>query len=159
MVQVGDKLPEFTFAVPGPDGPQARSTTELFGGKRAVLFAVPGAYTPTCHNNHLPGFLAKADALRGKGVETIACLSVNDPFVMKAWSKDTGAEGVIQMLADGSAGFTKAIGMELDLTERALGVRSRRYAMLLEDGIIRYLGVEEGREVDASSADAVLGAL
>ncbi len=160
MLKPGDKLPDATFLTPGADGPEEVTTTDLFAGKKAVLFAVPGAFTPTCHANHLPGYLANLDAFKAKGVETIACVAVNDIFVVQAWGAATGATGKITLLADGSALFTKAAGMALDLTERGLGVRSKRYAAVIEDGEVKAVMVEETpATADASGADAVLGAL
>ena len=160
MIETGQKLPDATFMVPTDDGPQERTTQELFAGKKAVLFAVPGAYTPTCHQNHLPGFVANIDALKAKGVDMVACVAVNDIFVMTHWAKDTGAYGKIEMLADGSAMFTKALGLELDLTTRGLGVRSKRYAMIVEDGVVKDLAIEDGPpSVDVSSAETVLSKL
>jgi len=159
-IKVGDTLPETTFTMMTDDGPAPRTTAEIFGGKTVALFAVPGAFTPTCHNSHLPGFLAQADALREKGVDAIACLSVNDVFVMDAWGKATTATPDIQMLADGSGDFTAAMGMELDLTERGLGVRSKRYAMLVKDGTVATLLIEDAPgEAVKSSADALLAAM
>jgi peroxiredoxin len=131
----------------------------LTKGKKVVLFAVPGAFTPTCSLKHLPGFIEKADELKGKGVDTIACVSVNDAFVMDAWGKSVGADGKILMLADGSAVFAKAIGAELDLNDKGLGVRSRRYAMLVDDGAVKVLNLEEGGAFTVSSADDILSAL
>ncbi len=159
-IKVGDALPEATFTTMTADGPAPRTTAEAFGGKTVALFAVPGAFTPTCHNSHLPSFLAQADALKAKGVDEIACISVNDVFVLDAWAKATAASPDIQMLADGSADFTAATGMELDLTERGLGVRSKRYAMLVEDGTVKTLLVEDAPgEAVKSSADALLAAM
>ena len=131
----------------------------LTKGKKVVLFAVPGAFTPTCSLKHLPGFIEKADELKSKGVDTIACVSVNDAFVMDAWGKSVGADGKILMLADGSAVFAKAIGAELDLNDKGLGVRSRRYAMLVDDGAVKVLNLEEGGAFTVSSADDILSAL
>jgi glutaredoxin-dependent peroxiredoxin len=131
----------------------------LTKGKKVVLFAVPGAFTPTCSLKHLPGFIEKADELKGKGVDTIACVSVNDAFVMDAWGKSVGADGKILMLADGSAVFAKAIGAELDLNDKGLGVRSRRYAMLVDDGAVKVLNLEEGGAFTVSSADDIISAL
>jgi len=133
MIQVGQKLPEYTFRVVTADGPVTRSTSEIFGGKRVVLFAVPGAFTPTCNNNHLPGYISNLDALKAKGADTVAVLSVNDIHVMGAWAKATGALGRIEFLADGSAEFTKALGTTLDRIAAGLGIRSQRYSMLVED--------------------------
>ena len=131
----------------------------LTKGKKVVLFAVPGAFTPTCSLKHLPGFIEKADELKSKGVDTIGCVSVNDAFVMDAWGKSVGADGKVTMLADGSALFAKAIGAELDLTDKGLGIRSRRYAMLIDDGAVKVLNLEEGGAFTVSSADDILSAL
>jgi len=159
-IKVGDALPEATFTTMTDQGPTPRTTAEAFGGKTVALFAVPGAFTPTCHMNHLPTFLAQADALKAKGVDEIACISVNDVFVLDAWAKATTAKDDIQMLADGSGDFTKATGMELDLTERGLGVRSKRYAMLVENGTVKTLLVEDNPgEAVKSTADALLAAM
>ena len=124
-----------------------------------MLFAVPGAFTPTCSARHLPGFVEQADAIKAKGVDTIACIAVNDAFVMGAWAKDQGTAGKILMLADGSGDFARAMGLELDLVARGLGVRSQRYALIAEDGIVTFLGVEEGSAFEASKAETVLAAL
>ncbi|MGD9784382.1 MAG: peroxiredoxin [Hyphomicrobiaceae bacterium] len=142
-IKVGDRLPDVTFTVMGADGPKPVKTAEVFSGKKVALFAVPGAYTPTCHQQHLPGFLANRDELKAKGIDTIACTAVNDVFVLSYWAKDTGAGDGILMLADGSADFAKAIGLEIDLTARGLGVRSKRYAMLVDDGVVKILNVDE----------------
>ncbi len=159
-IQVGDKLPETTFAVMGAEGPEQKTTSEVFGGKKVVLFAVPGAYTPTCSKGHMPGFVQNVDAIKGKGVDVVACTSVNDTFVMDAWAKDSGATGKIDMLADGSADFAKAVGLEIDLTARGLGVRSQRYSMLVEDGVVKQLNVEEAPpNHDVSSAVTMLSQL
>jgi peroxiredoxin len=132
---------------------------DLTKGKKVVIFAVPGAFTPTCSSKHLPGFVEKADEFKAKGVDTIACVSVNDAFVMEAWGKSVGADGKILMLADGSALFTRAIGAELDLTDKGLGVRSRRYAMLVDDGIVKVLNLEEGGAFTVSSAEDIMSSL
>ncbi len=159
-IKVGDKLPSATLAHMTADGPEEVGTDELFSGKKVVLFAVPGAFTPTCSAKHVPSFLANAEAIKAKGVDTIACLSVNDPFVMGAWGQDQGVGDKILMLADGSAEFTKAVGLELDLTARGLGVRSHRYAMVVEDGVVKTLDVEENPGgLDVSSGESVLGSL
>lgn len=142
-IKVGDRLPEASFKTMTPDGPSDISTNDIFSGKTVVLFAVPGAFTPTCHRNHLPGFLENHDQIKAKGVDTIAVVGVNDVFVMGAWAKSTGGEGKILYLADGSADFTKAIGLELDATNRGMGVRSKRYAMIVKDGVIETLNVED----------------
>ena len=138
---------------------QEISVDELTRGKRVVLFAVPGAFTPTCSLKHLPGFIEKSDELRAKGVDAIACVSVNDPFVMDAWGRSVDAGDKVLLLADGSALFTKAIGAELDLTDKGLGIRSRRYAALVEDGTVKLLNLEEGGAFTVSSADEILAAL
>ncbi|MGD9669153.1 MAG: peroxiredoxin [Hyphomicrobiaceae bacterium] len=157
-IKVGDRLPDATFTVMGPDGPKPVKTSEVFAGKKVALFAVPGAYTPTCHQKHLPGFLTHLDDLTSKGVDTIACTAVNDIFVLDYWAKDTGAMDKIEMLADGSADFAKAVGLEIDLTERGLGVRSKRYAMLVEDGVVKVLNVEDAPSShDKSSAETLCG--
>jgi peroxiredoxin (alkyl hydroperoxide reductase subunit C) len=135
------------------------STGDIFKGKTVVLFAVPGAFTPTCSARHLPGFVENAQAFSDKGVETIACIAVNDAFVMGAWGRDQGTEGKILMLADGSADFAQAMGLELDLTARGMGVRSQRYALVAENGVVTFLGVEEGGAFEASKAETVLAAL
>ncbi|ODN66587.1 putative peroxiredoxin [Methylobrevis pamukkalensis] len=142
-IAVGDTLPDVTFMVPGADGPVKKTTAEIFGGRKVVLFAVPGAFTPTCHMNHLPGFVDNVDAILAKGVDSVACTAVNDVFVMGAWAKATGAEGKIEMLADGSGVFASALGLDLDLSSRGLGLRSQRYAMIVDDGIVKSLDVEE----------------
>src|SRR6476661_7479223 len=133
-IKVGDRLPEAKFRVMTAEGPGWKTADEVFKGKKVVLFAVPGAFTPTCHRNHLPGFINNADAIKAKGVNTIAVTGVNDVFVMDAWKKSTGAEGKVEFLADGSADFAKAIGLQLDATAGGLGIRSKRYSMLVQDG-------------------------
>ena len=157
MIKVGDSLPSATFNMMTAEGPKPRTTEEVFGGKKVVLFALPGAFTPTCSNNHVPGFRDNADALKAKGVDSIVVTSVNDAFVMGAWQKAQSCEGKIDFLADGSAKFAKALGLELDLTERGMGVRSRRYSMLVEDGVVKTLNIEEGPGADASGAVTMLG--
>ena len=158
-IQVGDKVPEVTLAHMTADGSAPISTSDIFKGKKVVLFALPGAFTPTCSAKHLPGFVAKADELKAKGVDTIACLSVNDPFVMGAWGKDQNVGDKVLMLADGSAELTKAMGLELDLTPRGFGMRSDRYAMIVDDSVVTMLNREEPRAFEVSSAEAVLKAL
>jgi peroxiredoxin len=157
MIKVGDSLPSATFNMMTAEGPKPRTTEEVFGGKKVVLFALPGAFTPTCSNNHVPGFRDNADALKAKGVDSIVVTSVNDAFVMGAWQKAQSCEGKIDFLADGSAKFAKAIGLELDLTERGMGVRSRRYSMLVENGVVKTLNIEEGPGAEASGAVTMLG--
>lgn len=160
MIKVGDSLPDVTLKTPTAGDPEEVSVKSLFAGKKAVLFAVPGAYTPTCHLNHLPGFLKNLDRLKAKGVDLVACVSVNDIFVMKKWGEDTGALGKITLLADGSAEFTKAMGQVLDATARGLGIRSHRYAAIIEDGVVKALVVEDAPgKADASSAESILEAL
>jgi len=158
-IEVGDRIPSVTLAQMTADGPAAVSTDELFSGKKVVLFALPGAFTPTCSAQHVPGFVQNADDIKAKGVDTIACLSVNDAFVMGAWGKDQGVGDKVLMLADGSADFTKAVGLELDLTERGFGLRSQRYAMIVDDGVVTALNVEDGGAFQVSSAEAILAAL
>lgn len=159
-ITVGSRLPEATFRMLTPEGTATKTTTEIFGGKRAVLFAVPGAFTPTCHNNHLPGFVVQSDAFKEKGVDFIACTAVNDQFVMNAWGKATGAESTIMFLADGNGEFAKAAGLELDGSGAGLGLRSKRYAMLVEDGVVKILNVEEAAgKAETSSAETLLAAL
>ena len=141
-IKVGDRLPTTTFTVMTADGPKPQTTDEIFKGKKVVLFAVPGAFTPTCHKNHLPGFVQNAAAIKAKGIDTIAVTGVNDVFVMNAWKKASGSDA-IEFLADGSAAWAKAVGITADLTERGLGVRSGRYAMVVEDGVVKTLNVED----------------
>jgi glutaredoxin/glutathione-dependent peroxiredoxin len=159
-IKVGDRIPEATFRVMTSDGPQARTTDDIFKGRRVVLFGVPGAFTPTCDRNHLPGFINKADEILGKGIDEICVTGVNDVFVMDAWAKHSGGHGKITFLADGSAQFAKAIGLSLDMGDRGLGTRSQRYSMLVDDGIVRKLSVEETPgKAELSGADALLKAL
>lgn len=155
-IKPGDALPEAQFTVMGPQGPQSKSTADVFKGKKVALFAVPGAYTPTCHVNHMPGFVERVGELKGKGIDTVACTAVNDVFVLDHWSKDTGADGSILMLADGNAAFAKALGLDIDLTKFGLGVRSKRYAMLVEDGVVKVLNVDEAPPVHDKSSAATL---
>ena len=158
-IQVGDKVPSTTLQHMTDSGPADISTDEVFGGKKVVLFALPGAFTPTCSAKHLPGFVQQAEAIRAKGVDTIACLSVNDAFVMGAWGKDQGVGDKVLMLADGSADLTKALGLELDLNSRGFGLRSQRYAMIVDDGVVTAVNVEQGGAFEVSSAEAILAAL
>ena len=155
-VNVGDKLPQATFTTMGPDGPRPITSDELFAGKTVALFAVPGAFTPTCSAKHLPGFKDNAGLLRAKGVDTIACVSVNDVFVMNAWGKDQGVGEDVLMLADGNGDFTKAVGLELDGSKFGMGGRSQRYSMIVEDGLVTQLNVEQGGEFRVSAADYML---
>ena len=158
-IKVGDKLPEATFTVMGSDGPKPVTTEELTKGKTVALFAVPGAFTPTCSAKHVPGYKAHAADLKAKGVDTIACVSVNDVFVMNAWGKDQGVGEDIVMLADGNGAFTKAVGLELDASRFGMGPRSQRYSMVVKDGIVKELNVEEGGEFRVSAADYMLAQL
>ena len=155
-IKVGDKLPQATFTTMGPDGPKPITTDEIFKGKTVGLFAVPGAFTPTCSAKHLPGFKQKAAELKAKGVDTLACVSVNDVFVMNAWGKDQGVGDDILMLADGNGDFTKAIGLELDASKFGMGPRSQRYSMVVKDGVVATLNVEAGGEFRVSAADYML---
>jgi glutaredoxin/glutathione-dependent peroxiredoxin len=155
-IKVGDKLPEATFMTMTADGPQPRTTDDIFKGKRVALFAVPGAFTPTCSARHLPGFVDKADELKAKGVDAIACVSVNDVFVMKAWGESQNVGDKVVMLADGNGAFAKAIGLELDASKFGMGPRSQRYSMIVKDGVVQSLNVEEGGAFEVSSADYLL---
>ncbi len=157
-LSVGDRIPSVTLHILGDNGPSAVTTEEIFKGKKVVLFALPGAFTPTCTKAHLPGYVVKADEFFEKGVDTIACLSVNDPFVMNAWSEQQNAEKLL-MLADGNANFTQAVGLSLDLSAAGLGIRAGRYAMIVEDGVVKALNVEEKTELKVSDADTVLALL
>ncbi|HET9070399.1 redoxin family protein [Acidimicrobiaceae bacterium USS-CC1] len=158
-IAVGDRLPDVEVHVPTADGPKRVRTGELLGSGTAVLFGVPGAFTPTCSDYHLPGFVLRADDLRTKGVGTIACMSVNDAFVMGAWGDAREVGDSVVLVADGSADLTRALGLELDLSGGGLGVRSQRFAMILQDGVVRDLAVEAGTGLDVSTADAVLAKL
>jgi peroxiredoxin len=158
-IAAGDRIPDVTVRVPSPEGPKAVQTAELLGSGRVVLFAVPGAFTPTCSDHHLPGFVLRAEDLEGKGVDTVACVSVNDAFVMGAWADAQHVDGKVVMLADGSGDFTRAMGLELDLSGGGLGTRSRRYAAILDDGVVTDLAVEEGPALTVSSVEAVLAKL
>eukprot|EP00899_Mesostigma_viride_P006197 jgi/Mesvir1/15579/Mv03198-RA.1 len=159
-IRVGDKIPDGQLSYFDKEGNvKTVSTTEMCAGKKVILFAVPGAFTPTCSLKHLPGFIEKAAEIKAKGVDTVACVSVNDVFVMDAWGKSVGADGKVMMLADGSAKFTKALGVELDLTEKGLGMRSRRYSMLIDNGVVKALNLEEGGAFTVSGAETVLQAL
>jgi glutaredoxin/glutathione-dependent peroxiredoxin len=155
-IQVGDKLPEATFMTMGANGPEPKTTADVFGGRTVALFAVPGAYTPTCSARHLPGFLDRADDLKAKSVDAIACVSVNDVFVMDAWGKSQNAGDKVTMLADGNGTFAKAIGLEMDASKFGMGPRSQRYSMIVRDGVVEKLNVEEGGAFEVSSADYML---
>jgi peroxiredoxin len=155
-IKIGDRLPEAEFLTMTADGQQKFSTDTVFKGRRVVLFAVPGAFTPTCSMNHLPGFVQHADEIKAKGVDTIACTSVNDVHVMNAWAKASSVDGKILMLADGNAAFAKAVGLNVDLTGPGMGERSRRYSMIVDDGVVKQLNVEEKSGVNVSGADTIL---
>ena len=160
MIKAGDTLPKATFMVMTAEGPKPRTTDEIFKGKKVVLFAVPGAFTPTCHKNHLPGFIAKADEIKAKGVDTIAVTGVNDVFVMDAWAQGhrrRRARSIFSLMA--AATFAKAVGLTVDLDERGLGLRSRRYAMIVDNGVVRDVFVEEAAGVEVSGADHILSKL
>jgi glutaredoxin/glutathione-dependent peroxiredoxin len=158
-IKVGDHVPSSTFTVMGDGGPKPMTSDELFKGKKVVLFAVPGAFTPTCHKNHLPGFVKNLSAIKSKGIDTIAVTGVNDVFVMDAWKKAAGGDG-IEFLADGSGNWAKALGLTADLTERGLGVRSQRYAMVVDNGVVKTLNVEDTPgKADVSGADNLLKGL
>ncbi len=159
-IKVGDRLPQATFRVMTADGPAARTTDELFAGKKIVLFAVPGAFTPTCHKNHLPGYVSNAEEIKAKGVDAIMVTSTNDVFVLDAWAKASGGAGVIEFLSDGNADFAKEIGLSMDGSGFGMGTRSRRYSMLVEDGEVKALNVEEAAgKADLSGAETMLGLL
>jgi peroxiredoxin len=152
-IKTGDKLPDATFRVMTSEGPQEKTTADVFGGKRVALFAVPGAFTPTCSARHLPGFKDKAAALKAKGVDAIACVSVNDAWVMGAWGEAQGVGDDIIMLADGSGEFTKALGLEMDASKFGLGQRSQRYSMVVNDGVVEQLNVEAPGQFEVSTAE------
>ena len=155
-IKVGDKVPQASFTTFGPEGPKPITTDELFKGKTVALFAVPGAFTPTCSARHLPSFKDHAAELKGKGVDVIACVSVNDVFVMKAWGEAQGVGDNILMLADGNGDFTKKVGLELDASRFGMGPRSQRYSMIVKDGVVQELNVEAGGEYRVSSAEYML---
>ena len=155
-IKVGDKVPAVNFRVLTAEGPKELTSDELFKGKKVAFFAVPGAFTPTCSQRHLPGYVGKAAALKAKGVDTIACVSVNDAFVMGAWGKDQKTDGKVTMLADGSGDFTRAVDLELDATRNGLGKRSQRYSMLVDDGVVKALHVEAAGKFEVSDADTML---
>jgi peroxiredoxin len=153
----GDKIPDVTIKTNGPEGPQDLSTGEFFAGKRVVLFAVPGAFTPGCSNTHMPGFVVNADKILAKGVDSIACMAVNDAFVLDAWQKAQNAEA-FTMLADGNADFARVLGTEMDASGGGMGIRSKRFALIANDGVVEYIGIDT-KGVDKSSAESVLAEL
>ena len=157
-IKVGDRLPETTLTKVTEGGPEPVGA-DYFKGRKVALFAVPGAFTPTCSAKHLPGFIDKAGDIKGRGVDEIACVSVNDAFVMAAWGKSSGAEGKVTMLADGNGDFAKALGLEMDGSKFGMGTRSQRYAMLVDDGVVKALDVEAPGEFRVSSAEHLLGQL
>ncbi|MFT4997021.1 MAG: peroxiredoxin [Chitinophagales bacterium] len=156
-ISIGDKIPAGTFKTMTAEGPSDISTDDIFTGKKVALFAVPGAFTPTCSAAHLPGFVVNVDDIKAKGVDTVVCVSVNDVFVMGAWGQAANAEHIL-MLADGNATFTEALGLQMDGSGFGMGTRSQRFAMIVNDGTVEYLGVDDGA-LEASSAEAVLAAL
>ncbi|MBM3544279.1 MAG: peroxiredoxin [Alphaproteobacteria bacterium] len=156
----GDRLPEATFRVLGPEGIATLTTGDIFAGKKVVLFAVPGAFTPTCHLKHIPGFIDNAAAFKKKGIDTVACVAVNDPFVLGAWEDASGGKGKVLFLSDGNAEFTKKIGMDFDGSGIGLGTRSKRYAMLVDNGVVKVLNVEDSPGVAVeSTAEQMLKSL
>ncbi|HCK84009.1 MAG TPA: peroxiredoxin [Hyphomonadaceae bacterium] len=159
MIKAGERLPDVEFTIPTSEGTKKARTAEVFAGKTVALFAVPGAFTPTCSAKHLPSFKEKAAELRAKGVDAIACTSVNDLYVMKAWAKDQGVENEMVMLADGSGDFAKAIGLDADFSKFGMGLRSKRYSMIVKDGVVDKLNLEEAGEYKVSSAEHMLGQL
>jgi len=158
-IKVGDRIPSAKLRHMTAEGPKEISTDDIFKGKKVVLFAVPGAFTPTCSAKHLPGFVQNAEAIKAKGVDTIACLAVNDAFVMGAWGKAQNTDGKVLMLADGNATFTKELGLDMDGSGFGLGTRSKRYAMVVEDGVVKQLNVENPGAFEVSSAEAILKAI
>ena len=155
-IKVGDKIPSATVYKMGAEGPEPVKTDEYCAGRKVVIFGLPGAFTPTCSAKHVPGFLQNSDAFKTKGVDAIACVSVNDAFVMGAWGKEQGTAGKIDMLGDGSGDFTKALGIELDLSARGLGRRCKRFSMIVDDGVVKHLALQDGGELTISSAEETL---
>ena len=155
-IKPGDKLPNVQFTVSTAEGPQQMSTDVLFAGRKVVLFGLPGAFTPTCNMNHLPGFLLAYDDIKAQGVDTVACTAVNDIHVMKAWGNATGSDGKIMMLADGNAEFAKAVGLELDLAVAGMGLRSKRYSMIVDNGVVKTLNIETEKGVNVSGAETIM---
>jgi peroxiredoxin len=158
-IQVGDRIPSATLLKATPEGPQPVDTDSFFAGRKVALFAVPGAFTPTCSARHLPGFVEKADELAARGVDEVACIAVNDAFVLQAWARDAGAEGKVTMLADGNGEFSKALGLTMDASKFGMGTRSQRFSAIVEDGVVRQLNVEAPGAFSVSSAEFMLGQL
>jgi len=158
-ISAGDKMPSGVFTIAGPDGPQKLTTEQLFAGKKVVLFSVPGAFTPTCDARHLPGFVQHAGDFKAKGVDTVACMAVNDVFVMKAWGKASAVDDKVLMLADGNGDYAKALGLEMDATAFGMGMRGKRFAIVVENGVAKHVNVEGPGEFKVSSAESVLGLL
>ena len=158
-IQTGDKIPSATLLKATSEGPQPVETDEFFAGRKVALFSVPGAFTPTCSARHLPGFVERAEEFRGKGVDEVACVAVNDAFVMQAWGQQAGAEGKVTMLADGNGDFAKAIGLDADFSKFGMGTRSQRWSAIVEDGVVKELNVEEPGAFSVSSAEYMLGQL
>jgi len=160
MISVGDKLPESTLMIMTAEGPTPVSTNDVFAGKKVILFGLPGAFTPTCHKTHLPGFVANADAIKAKGVDTIACISVNDVFVMAAWGNQVSPDGKVLMLADGNGDFAKATGTDVDSSAFGMGIRCQRYSMIIEDGVVTALNIGDERgQAEISGAETILNSL
>ena len=159
MIKIGDELPEIGFKFMGANGPEDIGAADLFSGKKVVLFSLPGAFTPTCSAKHLPGFVKNATAIKAKGVDTIGCVAVNDAFVMDAWGRDQNVDDKVMMLADGAAKWSDEIGLGIDLTAAGMGKRGRRFAMIVDNGVVSHLAVEEAGAFDVSSAEAILEVL
>ena len=155
-IKVGDKMPKGQFTRMGAKGPEPLSTDDLFKGKKVVLFSVPGAFTPTCSAKHLPGFVEQAEAIKAKGVDTIACMAVNDVFVMKAWGESSKAAGKVEMLADGNGEYARALGLELDASKFGMGTRSKRFSVIVDNGTVKQLNIEPPGEFGVSSAESAL---
>lgn len=158
-IQVGDKIPAVDFQYMADGGIETISSADLFGGKKVALFALPGAFTPTCSASHLPGYVVASDELFAKGIDLIVCLSVNDAFVMDAWGKQHNADDRVMMIADGSAHFTRAVGLELDLDAAGMGLRSQRYAMVINDNVVELLNVEAPKQFEVSDAQTILASI
>jgi glutaredoxin/glutathione-dependent peroxiredoxin len=158
-IKVGDRMPAGTFTQITKDGPQKVSAEDYFKGRKVVLFSVPGAFTPTCDAKHLPGFVEKADEIKAKGVDVVACIAVNDAFVMKAWGKSQNADGKVEMLADGNAEYTKALGLDMDATGYGMGIRGQRFSLVVQDAVVKQVNVEQKGEFKVSSAEHALSQL